>query len=107
MTGESASTEEDNTKHCEISNVIKLAVRSDDDDGLKKETKFTDDMGALLLNYEASNKLMPLYIQTRRNVKERLTTKGDNEPPKQRVNEMEQEEPKDEYRNMIDFLNDF
>ena len=94
MTGESASTEEDNTKHCEISNVIKLAVRSDDDDGL-------------LLNYEASNKLMPLYIQTRRNVKERLTTKGDNEPPKQRVNEMEQEEPKDEYRNVIDFLNDF
>ena len=50
---------------------------------------------------------MPLYIQTRRNVKERLTTKGDNEPPKQRVNEMEQEEPKDEYRNVIDFLNDF
>ena len=112
MTGESASTEEDDTTHCEISNVIKLAdVRTDDDDDdddeLKKDTKFTDDMGALFLNYEASNKLMPLYIQARRNVKERLTTKGNKAPPQQRVNEMEQEAPEDEYRNMIDFLSNF
>ena len=112
-----ASTGEDDTTHGEISSVVKLAdVRSDDDDDdeLKKDTKFIDDMGALLLNYEASNKLMPMYlnmerqyINVRRNVKQRLPPKGNKGPQKQCVNETEQEEQEDEYRNAFDFLNDF
>ena len=82
-----------------------------DDDGLKKDAKFIDDMGALLRNYEASNKLMPMYlnmqrqyIKAGRNVKERLAAKGNKEPQKQRVNEMEQE---DECINAFDFINNF
>ena len=118
MTGEGASTGEDDTTHGKISSVVKLAdVCTDDDDddndddGLKKDAKFIDDMGALLRNYEASNKLMPMYlnmqrqyIKARRNVKERLAAKGNKEPQKQRVNEMEQE---DEYINAFDFINNF
>ena len=115
MTGEGARTGEDDTT-CEISSVVKLAdVCTDDDDndddGLKKDAKFIDDMGALLRNYEASNKLMPMYlnmqrqyIKAGRNVKERLAAKGNKEPQKQRVNEMEQE---DEYINAFDFINNF
>ena len=52
-------------------------------------------MGALLRNYRASNKLMPIYLNmqrqyfnARRNVKERLAAKGNKESQKQRVNEM-------------------
>ena len=47
------------------------------------------------------------YIKARRNANERLAAKGNMEPQKQRVNEMEQEEQEDEYRNAFDFLNDF
>ena len=71
-------------------------------------------MGALLLNYEASNNLLPMYlnmqrhhIKARRNVKERLATKGNKEPQEQGANEMEQEEQEDKYRNPFDFLNYF
>ena len=117
MTGEGVRTVEDDTTR-EISSVVKLADvctddddDDDDDDGLKKDAKFIDDMGALLRNYEASNKLMPMYlnmqrqyIKARRNVKERLAAKGNKEPQKQRVNEMEQE---DEYINAFDFINNF
>ena len=38
----------------------------DDDDELKKDAKFTDDTGALQLNYEASNKLMSMYLNMQR-----------------------------------------
>ena len=118
--GESASTGEDHTTHSEISSLVKLADvctdddDDDDDDELKKDAKFIDDMDALLLNYEASHKLMPMYlkmqrqqIKARRNVKERLAAKGNKEPQKQRVIEMEQEEQGDEYINAFDFLNNF
>ena len=59
-------------------------------------------MSAIMLNYEASNKLMTMhlnmqrqYIKARRNVKERLAAKGNKDPQKQRVYE---------YRNALDFL---
>ena len=35
-------------------------IPTDDDDELKKDAKFIDDMGALLLNYE-DNKLKLMY----------------------------------------------
>ena len=111
MTGEGASTGEDDTTHGKISSVVKLAdvCTDDDDDELKK--KFIGDMGALLRNYEASNKLMPMYlnmqhqyIKAQQNVKERLATTGNKEPQKQCANEMEQE---DKYINPFDFINNF
>ena len=48
-----------------------------------------------------------VYIKGRSNVKERLAAKGNKEPQKERVNEMEQEEQEDEYINAFDFLNNF
>ena len=36
-----------------------------------------------------------------------MAAKGNKEPPKQRVNQMEQKVQEDEYRNAFDFLNDF
>ena len=48
-----------------------------------------------------------MYIKGRSNVKERLAAKGNKEPQKERVNEMEQEEQEDEYINAFDFLNNF
>ena len=64
MTGKGESTGEEDTTHGEISIVVKLAdvCTDNDDDELKKYAKFIDDMGALLLNYEPSNKLMPMYL---------------------------------------------
>ena len=47
------------------------------------------------------------YIKAQRNVKERLAAKGNKEPQKQRVSEMEQEEQEDEYINAFDFLDNF
>ena len=76
MTGEGASTRPDGTTHGEISSVVKLAdVCTDDDDDddddddkeeeeLKKDEKFID--GALLLNYKAFNKLLPMYLNMQR-----------------------------------------
>ena len=94
VTGEGASTRQDGTTHGEISSVVKLAVCTDDDDDdddddkLKKDAKFINYMGALLLNYEASNKLMPMYLNMQRQyikaLKERLAAKGNKEPQKQR-----------------------
>ena len=61
--------------HGKISSVVKLADvctndddddDDDDDDELKKDAKFTDDTGALQLNYEASNKLMSMYLNMQR-----------------------------------------
>ena len=46
-------------------------------------------------------------IKVQRNVKERLAAKGNKEPQKQRVSEMEQEEQEDEYINAFDFLDNF
>ena len=81
MKGEGASTGENDTTHGEISSVVKLA------DEMKKDAKFIDEIGALLGNYEASYKLMPMYlnmqrhhINVRQNVKERLAAKGNKEP---------------------------
>ena len=48
-----------------------------------------------------------MYTKGRSNVKERLAAKGNKEPQKERVNEMEQEEQEDEYINAFDFLNNF
>ena len=64
MTGKGESTGEEDTTYGEISIVVKLAdvCTDNDDDELKKYAKFIDDMGALLLNYEPSNKLMPMYL---------------------------------------------
>ena len=116
MAGEGASTGEEDTTHGEVFSVVKLAdvCRDDDDVELKKDVKFINGMGVLLLNYEASNKLMPMYvnmqrqyIKARQNVKESLAAKGNKEPQKQRANEMEQEEQEDEYINAFDFLNNF
>ena len=116
MTGKGESTEEEDTAHGEISIIVKLAdvCTDNDDDELKKYTKFIDDMGALLLNYKPSNKLMPMYlnmqgkyIKAQQTVKEKLASKGNKEPQKQRVNEMEQEEQEDEYINVFDFLDNF
>ena len=46
-------------------------------------------------------------IKAQRNVKERLAAKGNKEPQKQRVSEMEQEEQEDEYITAFDFLDNF
>ena len=46
-------------------------------------------------------------IKARWNVKERLATKGNKEPQKQRINEMEQEGQEDEYIKAFDFLINF
>ena len=46
-------------------------------------------------------------IKAQRNVKERLAAKGNKEPQKQRVSEMEQAEQEDEYINAFDFLDNF
>ena len=46
-------------------------------------------------------------IKAHQNVKERLAAKGNKEPQKQRVKEMEQEEQEDEYINAFDFLDNF
>ena len=46
-------------------------------------------------------------IKAQRNVKERLAAKGNKEPQKQRVSEMEQEEQEGEYINAFDFLDNF
>ena len=37
-------------------------MHSNDDDELKKDVTFIDDMGALLFNWEASSKFMPMYL---------------------------------------------
>ena len=37
-------------------------MHSNDDDELKKDVKFIDDMGALLFNWEASSKFMPMCL---------------------------------------------
>ena len=65
MTGEGASMGEANTTHGKISSIVKLADMcrdDDDDDDLKKDVKLIDNMSTLLLNYEASNKLMSMYL---------------------------------------------